>query len=145
MLHQHLSCSVGICLGEACQEQLQPCQMLTGARSTKGSVCCCAQHRDTASTVLRGLPVRFCGEFSAQLWDLLTGRGKKSPVFQPQFMKKITVYVCFGAFFLLKMLVLTFTRHTFWNLGLCALFPGENPTAKQRMLFSVLQDCSKRT
>lgn len=41
-------------------------------------------------------------------------------------------------FFLLKILILTLTRHTVWNPGLCPLFPGEHPTAKQRMLFCLL-------
>lgn len=76
------------------------------------------------------------------------GKGEKESVFQLRFMKKkIAVYVwgyVFWSFFLLKNLIITFTRCTVWSLWHCPFFPGENPTAKQRM-FCLPQDYSKTT
>lgn len=53
-------------------------------------------------------------------------------------MYGLGLFVGFVFFFLLKILILTLTRHTVWNPGLCPLFPGEHPTAKERMLLSLV-------
>lgn len=71
------------------------------------------------------------------------GKGEKESCV-PVYEKKDNCVCMFWGFLLLKVLILTFTRCTVWNLGLSPLFSGENPAAKQRML-CLLQDCSKRT
>lgn len=65
----------------------------------------------------------------------VTGRRKKSPVFQSLFMKK---RVCMRFFLLLlKILILT-SQGTWSGTRTLPRLPGKNPTAKQRMLFCLL-------